>query len=230
MDKKINIAIDGYSSCGKSTLAKALAKNLGYAYIDTGAMYRAATLFAMEQHHFDGDGQLRAEELINKLGEIKIDFVVEDGQNLVRLNGRIVEEEIRSMAVSDKVSPVSKLKEVRTLLRTLQQQMATEGGVVMDGRDIGSAVLPDAPLKIFMTADKSTRALRRYRELQNKGVDVSLETVRENIEKRDLIDTTRKEDPLVQVEDARLLDNTELDQGAQLALAKSWAEEVMTAV
>lgn len=229
MEKKINIAIDGFSSCGKSTLAKSLAKALDYAYIDSGAMYRAVALFAINEGMFQND-ELDVERLIASLDQIEIDFINIDGQNTTRLNGVVVEDEIRTMKVSDKVSPVSKLKEVRTLLRTLQQATAKNGGVVMDGRDIGSAVLPDAPLKIFMTADKSTRAVRRYRELQNKGVDVSLETIQANIEKRDLIDTTRAEDPLIRVEDAKLLDNTELDQGAQLALVKSWVDQIMAPV
>lgn len=226
MVKKINIAIDGFSSCGKSTLAKSLAKILGYTYIDTGAMYRAVTLYAMQQHHFEKN-VLNAEKLVSELDKIHIDFVNQDGKNLTRLNGIIIEDEIRSMEVSDKVSPVSKIKAVRTLLRNLQQNMAKQKGVVMDGRDIGSAVLPDAPLKIFMTADKKVRALRRYRELQNNGVDASLERVMENIEKRDLMDTQRKEDPLIQVPDAILLDNTELDQGTQLSLVKSWVDKII---
>jgi cytidylate kinase len=224
--KKINIAIDGFSSCGKSTLAKSLAKILGYTYIDTGAMYRAVTLYAMQQNHFENN-VLNAEKLISELDNIHIDFVNQDGKNLTRLNGVIIEDKIRSMEVSDKVSPVSKIKAVRTLLRTLQQDMARQKGVVMDGRDIGSAVLPDAPLKIFMTADKKVRALRRYRELQNNGVDASLEKVMENIEKRDLMDTQRKEDPLIQVPDAILLDNTELDPGTQLSLVKSWVDKII---
>jgi cytidylate kinase len=224
--KKINIAIDGFSSCGKSTLAKSLAKILGYTYIDTGAMYRAVTLYAMQQNYFENN-VLNAEKLVSNLDKIHIDFVNEDGKNLTRLNGLIIEDEIRSMEVSEKVSPVSKVKAVRTLLRTLQQDMAKQKGVVMDGRDIGSAVLPDAPLKIFMTADKKVRALRRYRELQNNGLDASLERVMENIENRDLMDTQRKEDPLVQVPDAILLDNTELDPGTQLSLVKSWVDKII---
>lgn len=226
MGKKINIAIDGFSSCGKSTLAKSLAQILGYAYIDTGAMYRAVTLYAMQQNHFENN-VLNGEKLISELDRIHVDFVNQDGKNLTRLNGEIVENEIRSMEVSEKVSPVSKLKEVRTLLRTLQQDMSKQKGVVMDGRDIGSAVLPDAPLKLFMTADKKVRALRRYRELQNNGVDASLERVMENIEKRDLMDTQRKEDPLIQVPDAILLDNTELDPGTQLSLVKKWVDKII---
>lgn len=226
MSKKINIAIDGYSSCGKSTLAKSLAKVLGYAYVDTGAMYRAVTLYAMQQNHFENN-ILNAEKLISELDQIHIDFVNQDGKNLTRLNGEIIENEIRSMEVSDKVSPVSILKAVRTLLRTLQQDMSKQKGVVMDGRDIGSAVLPNAPLKIFMTADKKVRAIRRYRELQNNGVDASLERVMENIEKRDFMDTQRAEDPLIQVSDAILLDNTELDQGTQLSLVKTWVDKII---
>lgn len=224
--KKINIAIDGYSSTGKSTLAKALAKKLGYAYIDSGAMYRCVTLYAMRnglisKESIDRDG------IVQSLDDIDIDFVNENGQNLSRLNGEVVESEIRQMEVSSFVSPVSKIAEVRKTLRKLQQKAAKNGGVVMDGRDIGSAVLPRAELKIFMTADNEIRANRRYRELKEKGISVTHREVEENLKTRDKMDTERKENPLVQVSDARLLDNSHLTADEQLEMAFQWAQEAI---
>ncbi len=224
--KKINIAIDGYSSTGKSTLAKALAKELEYTYIDSGAMYRCVTLYAMR------DGLIRKdwidkEGIVKALDEIDIDFVNKNGDNLARLNGEVVESEIRKMEVSSLVSPVSKIKEVREILRKLQQKAADKGGVVMDGRDIGSAVLPGAELKIFMTADSKVRASRRYNELKAKGIDVSRDEVAENLKTRDELDTGRKENPLIQVSDARLLDNTCLSAEKQLEIALSWAKDAI---
>lgn len=226
MDRKINIAIDGYSACGKSTLAQALASALDYIYIDSGAMYRAVTLFAIQSNCVE-DAQLNSNCLRAKLDDISIQFKNSGGKNTTLLNGKIVEKEIREMAVSSMVSQVSRLKEVREKLRFMQQDAARYGGVVMDGRDIGSAVLPMAELKIFMTADKDIRALRRYEELAEKGETIPLEKVRENIEKRDFLDTTRKENPLVQVPDARLIDNTTMSQSEQLNLALHWANELL---
>lgn len=224
--KKINIAIDGYSSTGKSTLAKALAKKLSYAYIDSGAMYRCVTLYAMRnglisKESIDRDG------IVQALDEIDIDFVNENGHNLSRLNGEVVESEIRQMEVSSFVSPVSKIAEVRKTLRKLQQKAAKNGGVVMDGRDIGSAVLPKAELKIFMTADNEIRANRRYRELKEKGISITHREVEENLKTRDKMDTERKENPLVQVSDARLLDNSLLTANEQLEMAFQWAQEAI---
>ncbi len=228
VDRKINIAIDGYSSCGKSTLAKGLARALGYTYIDSGAMYRAVTLYAM-QHGFVENGELDEGGLLKNLNQITVDFENVNGLNSTRLNGKIVENEIRNMKVSSMVSPVSRLKSVRKKLRLMQQDVARFGGVVMDGRDIGSAVLPLAELKIFMTADKDIRAMRRYEELTEKGETLTLEEVRENLDKRDFLDTTRKENPLIQVPDALLLDNTKLTEKEQLNIALNWAKDLIYA-
>jgi len=223
---KINIAIDGYSSCGKSTLAKGLAKALDYAYIDSGAMYRAVTFFALNKGMIE-DGVLNQEKLISALDEIEVDFVNNGGVNTTRLNGKDVEEEIRSMDVSSMVSQVSRLKEVRKKLRTMQRKAAAHRGVVMDGRDIGSAVLPEAELKIFMTADRRVRVDRRYAELVAKGREISRDQVEENLRHRDKLDTERKENPLVQTADARLLDNTKLTEPEQLQQALEWAKEII---
>ncbi|MCF8464909.1 MAG: (d)CMP kinase [Flavobacteriales bacterium] len=223
---KITIAIDGYSSCGKSTLAKQLATKLNYAYVDSGAMYRAITLFAIEnglasKESVDADG------LIKQLHKIDIDlkFDSKTGGVTTFLNGRNVEEDIRTMQVSEVVSHVSVIKEVRAKLRASQQELGKRGGVVMDGRDIGTAVFPHAELKLFMTASPDVRALRRYNELKEKGKNVSLEDVRNNLISRDNEDTSRKEDPLIQAKDAVVLDNSELTPDEQLALALSWVEE-----
>jgi len=224
---KINIAIDGFSSCGKSTLAKAMAKKLHYSYVDSGAMYRAITLYAMNAE-IAKDGAVDEDLLITSLDHIDVDFVNKNGLNTVRLNGMEVEGEIRSMQVSSLVSQVSKIAAVRKKLRIMQQHFAGKGGVVMDGRDIGSAVLPDAELKIFMTADKTIRAKRRYDELMAKGTKITIEEVAENIEERDRIDTTRKENPLIRVKEARLLDNSNLSESEQLQIALKWTEEFMT--
>lgn len=226
MDKKINIAIDGYSSCGKSTLAKALAKELNYSYVDSGAMYRAITLYAINAE-LAKDGEVDREGIVNALDHIDVDFVNNEGINTVRLNGVEVEGEIRSMSVSNLVSQVSRIAEVREKLRLMQQDFSERGGVVMDGRDIGSAVLPNAELKIFMTADKSIRTQRRYDEMMAKGTKTTLEEVRKNIEERDHIDTTRKEDPLVMVPEARILDNSDLSESEQLEIAIKWAREII---
>lgn len=219
----INIAIDGHSSTGKSTMAKALAKELGFRYIDSGAMYRAVTLYAIRSGFLKNG--LDEEELVANLDEIHIDFQNDQGKNQTVLNGQMVEDEIRSMEVSNAVSEVSKIPEVRKKLRILQQDMAKKGGVVMDGRDIGSAVLPDAELKIFMTARPDVRAQRRYDELKSKGQVLSLEEVRKNIEHRDKLDSSRKENPLIQTDDARVLDNSNLSQEDQLTMALNWVKE-----
>jgi len=222
--KKINIAIDGYSSCGKSTLAKALSKELNYTYIDSGAMYRAVTLFAIE-NGLVKDMRVDESKLISSLSKIEIDFVFINGENTTRLNGRDVENKIRSLEVSSFVSQVSRIAEVRSKLRTLQQNTALSGGVVMDGRDIGSAVLPNAELKIFMNASQKIRVQRRYEELLKKGNEITLKQIRENIKKRDVIDTSRKENPLVQVSDAKVLDNSDLSQEKQLEIVLNWVKE-----
>ena len=214
--KGIIIAIDGYSSTGKSTLAKALAKKLAYAYIDTGAMYRAVTLYALRNGFVKHDS-IDKESLENSLTDIEITFVVsEDSQSAVCLNGELIEDKIRGMEVSNSVSYVSAVPAVRELLVAQQQQMGVSKCVVMDGRDIGSVVFPDAELKLFMTASESIRAQRRYNELSSKGDQVSLEEVRMNISERDYRDTHREIAPLVQVEDALVLDNSNLTPNQQL--------------
>ena len=196
---KITIAIDGYSSCGKSTLAKQLATELNYTYVDSGAMYRAITLFAIE-NGLASKESVNAEGLIDQLGNVNIDlqYNAETQSVTTFLNGKNVEEEIRTMRVSEVVSFVSVIKEVRAKLRSMQQELGKRGGVVMDGRDIGTAVFPHAELKIFMTASPDVRAKRRFDELKAKGKEVSLEEVRKNLVSRDLEDTSRKEDPLIQ--------------------------------
>lgn len=223
--KKISIAIDGYSSCGKSTLAKQLAKQLGYIYVDTGAMYRAVTLFAM-QNNFINDGEVNTEHLVESLPEISIHFELnEENHPVTHLNKKNVEAEIRTMEVSNNVSKVSTIKEVRQKLVYLQQQMGAKGGVVMDGRDIGTVVMPEAELKIFMTADNNVRAKRRWLELKEKGQEETIESVLENLKHRDNIDSTRAESPLTQANDALVLDNTNLSRDEQLKLVLKWVKE-----
>lgn len=208
---KINIAIDGYSSCGKSTLAKAMAKELNYLYIDSGAMYRAVALFALRQNIIR-NGDLNNEKLLSQLDGIYITFKfsTESGQFETYLNGKNVEKEIRSMQVSKYVSLIAAVPEVRRKLVRLQQRMAETKGVVMDGRDIGTVVLPEAELKFFMTADPEVRARRRYDELIAKGMEATFEEVLENIRTRDHIDSTRAADPLRQADDALIVDNSNL--------------------
>jgi cytidylate kinase len=223
---KINIAIDGYSSCGKSTLAKALAKELNYVFIDTGAMYRAVTLFALRKG-LASQGDVSVETLVTALPEITITFKWNDDEqrSLVQLNGETVEQEIREMDVANHVSAVASIPEVRKKLVELQQKMGESKGVVMDGRDIGTVVFPNAELKIFMTASPDVRVQRRLAELKSKGQNVTAEEVRENIESRDYQDTHRAADPLRQADDARVLDNSNLTPDDQLALALSWVNE-----
>lgn len=222
---KITIAIDGYSSCGKSTLAKQLASKLGYTYVDSGAMYRAVTLFAINQG-LASKTEVNHTELINRLDDIDIELKYNPETQKVTtfLNGENVEDEIRSMRVSEVVSFVSVIKEVRTKLRSMQQKMGESGGVVMDGRDIGTAVFPNAELKIFMTASPEVRAERRFAELQAKGKSVTLKEVLENLASRDEEDTSRKEDPLIQADDAIVLDNSDLSPEQQLEMALGWVE------
>ena len=206
------IAIDGYSSCGKSTLAKALAKELRYLYIDSGAMYRAVTLYFLRHAVRVGETDRVAAALAN----IHIDFHIEPGQTRISLNGEDVSDEIRQMPVSDYVSEVSAIRAVRRAMVAQQQRMGKNRNIVMDGRDIGTTVFPDAHLKIFMTADPKVRAERRYLELKAKGERVTLEEVFENLAHRDYIDTTRAESPLVRADDAVILDNTNLNETEQL--------------
>lgn len=216
--RKITIAIDGFSSCGKSTLAKAIANKLGYRYIDTGAMYRATTLFMMRAGVISGDGALNQEHLLQILDDIDVNFrySIENKQSETLLNGENVEKEIRSMEVSGQVSKVSLIKEVRKKMIALQKHMGREKAVVMEGRDIGTAVFPDAELKIFMTADTEVRVRRRYDELISKGQQTTEDEVRKNLEARDYDDTHRKENPLRKAKDAVLLDNSELNPQQQL--------------
>ncbi len=206
--KKITIAIDGYSSTGKSTIAKELAKKLGYAYVDTGAMYRAVTLYAIEKNYFDDEDFFR-NLLIADLDKIDVSFKYNDelGFAEVYLNGRNVESEIRSMDVSNKVSIVAQVPEVRQAMVAQQQKMGKDKGVILDGRDIGTVVFPDADLKLFMTASADIRAKRRYDEIISKGGDVTYEEVLKNVEERDYLDTTRATSPLLKAEDAIEYDN-----------------------
>lgn len=209
--RKITIAIDGFSSTGKSTLAKQLAKALGYVYVDTGAMYRAITLYAM-QNGFISVGSEDIQGLVSKLSSIDLKFVFNEnlGFSEMYLNGKNVEKEIRSLAVSKNVSRIAEIEQVRIKLVALQQKMGTEKGIVMDGRDIGSVVFPDAELKIFMTASPEKRAYRRYKELLDRGETVTYKDVLENVEKRDYIDSHREFSPLVKAADAVEFDNSDM--------------------
>ena len=202
---KYTIAIDGYSACGKSTLARALARRLGYRYIDTGAMYRAVTLY-FQRHRIDPKDPDAVREAVPHL---HIDFRPDD--NHVLLNNEDVEGEIRSLEVSQMVSPVAALSDVRRAMVELQRKMGRDGGVILDGRDIGTVVFPDADLKLFVTADQETRTDRRLSELISAGREVSREEVAENLRERDYIDSHREDSPLRQADDAILLDNTNLN-------------------
>ena len=209
--KKIVIAIDGFSSCGKSTMAKDLAREIGYIYIDSGAMYRAVTLYSIENGIFNGD-VIDTEKLRNKIKDIHISFRLnpETGRPDTYLNGVNVENKIRTMEVSSKVSPISALDFVREAMVAQQQAMGKEKGIVMDGRDIGTTVFPNAELKIFVTASPEVRAQRRYDELKAKGQEASFDKILENVKQRDYIDQNRDVSPLRKAEDAILLDNTNL--------------------
>ncbi|WP_347718997.1 (d)CMP kinase [uncultured Alloprevotella sp.] len=214
--KKIIVAIDGHSSCGKSTMAKALAKEIGYIYIDTGAMYRAVTLFALRRGFFHGD-EIDASALEAAMGEVHINFQLDaaTGLPLVCLNGEVVENEIRGMEVSSHVSPIAALPFVRIAMTRQQQEMGREKGIVMDGRDIGTAVFPNAELKIFVTASAEVRARRRYDELTAKGQQVDFNEILKNVEERDYIDSHRELNPLRQADDALVLDNSTLTREEQ---------------
>ncbi len=217
--KKIIVAIDGHSSCGKSTMAKALARSVGYVYVDTGAMYRAVTLFAMRRSLFAADGTVDAAALEALMPEVKVDFVLdpETGLPLVRLDGEVVEREIRSLEVSSHVSPVAALPFVRTAMTRAQQAMGREKGLVMDGRDIGTVVFPDAELKVFVTASAEVRAQRRFDELMAKGMPADYDDILRNVQERDYIDSHREVAPLRQADDALLLDNSHLSRDEQQA-------------
>ena len=220
--KKITIAIDGYSSCGKSTMAKDLAREIGYIYIDSGAMYRAVTLYCIEKELFTEKGIL-VEKLEKDINDIRISFVLnpEDQRPMTCLNGKIVEDRIRNMEVSSRVSQVAALGFVREALVKQQQEMGKNKGIVMDGRDIGTAVFPEAELKIFVTASAEIRAQRRYDELKAKGQEASFEEILANVKERDHIDMTREVSPLRQAEDAIPLDNSHLTIEQQ----KQWLQE-----
>lgn len=204
----ITIAIDGYSSSGKSTMAKALAKAIGYRYIDSGAMYRAVTLYAMRSGLIAPDGSIDISALVKALPAITIDFEVKGDSQSTLLNGENVEKEIRTLEVSNNVSPVAAIPEVRHALVKMQQDLGADGGIVMDGRDIGTTVFPDAEMKVFCNASAEKRATRRFLELEAKGESVDYPSVLENVLKRDHIDETRKESPLRRAKDAVDLDNS----------------------
>ena len=220
--KKITIAIDGYSSCGKSTMAKDLAREVGYIYIDSGAMYRAVTLYCLENQLFTEEGidTIRLEAAMPGI-QISFQLNPETGRPMTFLNGTNVEDRIRTMEVSNHVSPVAALPFVREALVKLQQEMGKEKGIVMDGRDIGTAVFPDAELKIFVTASAEIRAQRRYDELQAKGQEASFDEILANVKERDYIDQNREVSPLRQADDALLLDNSNLTIEEQ----KQWLKE-----
>ncbi len=221
--KKITIAIDGYSSCGKSTMAKDLAKEVGYIYVDTGAMYRSVALYALRHHLFHEDGSVMTEELEKEMAKIQIGFKLNPATGCpdCYLNGECVEKEIRSLEVSNHVSPVAAVPFVRKALVEQQQKMGEEKGIVMDGRDIGTTVFPDAELKIFVTASSQVRAQRRYDELNAKGMPADFDAILKNVEERDYIDTHREVSPLKQAEDAILLDNSDMT----IADQKEWLME-----
>lgn len=228
--KRITIAIDGHSSCGKSTMAKKLAADLGYIYVDTGAMYRAVTLFALRSGLMDAENkQIDVEGLKNQIEQVIITFSHDsEGKLQTMLNGEVVEQEIRQMTVSNCVSPVAALPFVRTRMVALQQQMGLDGGIVMDGRDIGTVVFPHAELKVFVTASAEVRAQRRLAELQSKGdTTTQFAEVLKNVEERDYIDSHRETSPLRQAEDARLLDNSNMTIPEQNALLHQWAMEII---
>lgn len=225
--KKITIAIDGFSSTGKSTLAKQLANHLGYVYVDTGAMYRAIALFAM-QHGYIGAEFFDKESLIRSLPSIKLQFKFNPDLGFAEmyLNDANVEKEIRTIEVSSFVSKVAEISEVRAKLVEQQKEMGKDKGIVMDGRDIGTVVFPDAELKIFMTASPTTRAQRRYDELLQKGDNVSFEEVLKNVEERDYIDTHRDNSPLVKAEDAIEIDNSHFSREEQFEVVLGLVNEI----
>ncbi|MBF1410008.1 MAG: (d)CMP kinase [Prevotella histicola] len=221
--KKITIAIDGFSSCGKSTMAKDLAKEIGYIYVDTGAMYRSVTLYALRHNLFNADGSIREEELKAQMKNINISFQLNKttGKPDTFLNGENVEKDIRSMEVSSHVSPIATLPFVRAALVAQQQRMGAGKGIVMDGRDIGTVVFPDAELKIFVTASAEVRAQRRYDELKAKGMEADFNDILKNVEERDYIDSHRATSPLRKAPDAIELDNSNLT----IAQQQQWLYE-----
>lgn len=223
MSKKIIITIDGWSSCGKSTLARQLAKELGYVYIDSGAMYRAITLYFL-RNNVDWSHK---KEVVGSLKSINLEFIYNETsqKSEIHLNEENVEYLIRDLIIAEKVSDVAAIKEVRDFAVAQQQNMGKKKGIVMDGRDIGTIVFPNAELKIFMTADNAVRVERRFKELYIKNPNITIEEVKNNLEMRDYIDSHREVGPLKKAKDALLLDNTNLTEDQQLALALSWVKE-----
>lgn len=226
---KIIIAIDGYSSCGKSTLAKALARELNYVFIDTGAMYRAVTYFALKNKLIDSNG-IQHDKLIRALPKMEVDFKLNriTKSPELFLNGKNIDDDIRKPEIANCVSQIAAIPEVRHKMVAEQQKMGKNGGVVMDGRDIGSVVFPNAAVKFFVTAAIETRANRRFLEMKEKGIEISLDEVKANLESRDLIDTTRSEGPLIQTEDAIVIDNTNLTRESQLQLALDHVHNIIS--
>lgn len=220
---KIIIAIDGFSSCGKSTLAKELARRLAYNYVDSGAMYRAITLYFLRNHVDDTDHS----KVLDAIANINLSFVFneQDQRSDIHLNDENVEPYIRDMIVSEKVSEVAAIREVRSFAVGQQKRMGRKKGIVMDGRDIGTAVFPDAELKIFMTADPEVRVMRRFKEMYAVNTHISIDEVRHNLELRDYIDSTREESPLHQAADALLLDNSGLTREEQLDMVLGWVRD-----
>lgn len=229
MMKKITIAIDGHSSCGKSTMAKELARKLGYIYVDTGAMYRAVTLYAMRHSLFGTNGEVKDAELLDEMAHIRVSFVIngETGKPDTCLNGEVVEKEIRSIEVSNHVSKIAAIPFVRTAMVDQQREMGKDKGVVMDGRDIGTTVFPDAELKVFVTASAEVRAQRRYDELQQKGMPADYEAILKNVQERDYIDSHREVSPLKRADDALLLDNSNMTIAEQDAWLMEKVQSIM---
>lgn len=223
-NKKITIAIDGFSSCGKSTMAKDLAKEIGYIYVDTGAMYRSVTLYAMHHGMFGADNSIDTAALEKAMPQLKISFKLnaETGRPDTYLNGQLVEKDIRTMEVSSRVSPIAALPFVRKALVEQQQAMGKEKGIVMDGRDIGTVVFPDAELKVFVTASAEVRAQRRFNELKAKGMPADLQNILKNVQERDYIDSHREVSPLRKADDAVELDNSNMT----IAEQKQWLRNI----
>ena len=214
--KQISIAIDGYSACGKSSLAKDLAKKLSFIFIDSGAMYSGVALYCLQNNLFDADGTPKQVKIIQALKNITLSFQLINDNNCLLLNGKNVEELIRGTEVAAVVSKIATIKEVRVKLVMEQQIMGENGGIVMEGRDIGSVVFPNAELKLFITASQEIRAQRRFLELKSKGIEAKIETISSNLVERDLMDSSRKESPLIQVADAIVIDNSKLTREEQL--------------
>ncbi|HNF29461.1 MAG TPA: (d)CMP kinase [Chitinophagaceae bacterium] len=226
--KKIIIAIDGFSSCGKSTLAKQLGAKLNYIFVDSGAMYRAIALYFL-QNNIDINKDIQVTEALKNI-QLSFAFNNEKGSSDMFLNNINVEEQIREMAVSNNVSKVSTLKPVRDFAVAQQQQMGIAKGIVMDGRDVGTVVFPTAELKIFVTASIDVRVERRYKELIEKNSNISKEEVKNNLQERDYIDSTRAIGPLKQAEDAKVLDNSHISREEQLAIALQWANAIIHSI